>query len=151
MTSSWCEVVPLCINKPEDSVLFLRPSQNILWIFDCKIHTIALLLLLLLFLFLLGPFQKFCLKIAKIENCQNWKLLGLKIAKIEGCQNCKLPKLKLPKLKVAKIVFVVDVFESWIVIICSNIFDFLAWYDRFCKIEHVEAGFIMKLIKWSLI
>ena len=81
-------------------------------------------------------------------------MLGLKIAKIEGCQNCKLPKLKLPKLKVAKIVFVVDVFDvfdSCIVIICSNIFDFLAWYDRFCKIENVEVGFIMKLIKWSLI
>ena len=65
-------------------------------------------------LVLLGSIQKFCLKIAKIENCQNWKLLGLKIAKIASCQNCKLPKLqvakiascqncKMPKMQVAKI------------------------------------------------
>ena len=62
-------------------------------------------------LVLVGSIQKFCLKIAKIENCQNWKLLGLKIAKIVSCQNCKLPKLqvakiencKLPKLKVISI------------------------------------------------
>ena len=30
----------------------------------------------------LGSIQKFCLKIAKIENCQNWKLLGLKVVKL---------------------------------------------------------------------
>ena len=61
-----------------------------------------------------GSFQKFCLKIAKIENCQNWKLLGLKVVKNASCQNCKLPKLlvakiascqnwKLPKLQVVKV------------------------------------------------
>ena len=47
---------------------------------------------------LVGSFQKFCLKIAKIENCQNWKLLGLKVVKIASCQNCKLPKLKIAKI-----------------------------------------------------
>ena len=34
-----------------------------------------------------GSIQKFCLKIAKIENSQSWKLSKLKVAKIEGCQN----------------------------------------------------------------
>ena len=62
----------------------------------------------------LGSIQKFCLKIAEIENCQNWKLLGLKVVKNASCQNCKLPKLlvakiascqnwKLPKLQVVKV------------------------------------------------
>ena len=46
-----------------------------------------------------GSIQKFCLKIAKIANCQNWKLLGLKIAKIANCQNCKLPKLQVAKIE----------------------------------------------------
>jgi hypothetical protein len=41
--------------------------------------------MLLLFL-LLDPIQKFGLKIAKTENCQNWKLLELKIAKIESAK-----------------------------------------------------------------
>ena len=36
-------------------------------------------------------FKKFCLKIAKIEYCLNWKLLGLQVVKIAICQNCKLP------------------------------------------------------------
>ena len=36
---------------------------------------------------LVGSIQKFCLKIAKIEIGQSWKLLKLKVAKIEGCQN----------------------------------------------------------------
>ena len=79
-------------------------------VFDCKIHTIILLLL-----FFLEPIQKLCLKIAKIENCQNWhcKLPKLKIAKIASCQSWKwfhyfisiFDELswKLPKLKVAKI------------------------------------------------
>ena len=40
---------------------------------------------------LVGLIQKFCLKIAKIENCKNWKLLGLQVVKIAICQNCKLP------------------------------------------------------------
>ena len=63
---------------------------------------------------LVGSIQKFCLKIAEIENCQNWKLLGLKVVKNASCQNCKLPKLlvakiascqnwKLPKLQVVKV------------------------------------------------
>ena len=65
----------------------------------------------------LHPSVKFCLKIAKTENCQKWKLLGLQVAKIEGCQNCKLTRLqvakiascqncqncKLSKLKIAKL------------------------------------------------
>ena len=34
------------------------------------------------YVLLLGSIQKFCLKIAKIENCQNWKLLGLKVVKV---------------------------------------------------------------------
>ena len=85
-------------------------------VFDCKIHTIILLLL-----FFLEPIQKLCLKIAKIENCQNWhcKLPKLKIAKIASCQSwkwfhyfflkvCIFYELswKLSKLKVVKI-------ESW--------------------------------------
>ena len=53
---------------------------------------------LLLLFFLLDPIQKFCLKIAKTENCQTWKLLDLKAAKIESCQNWKLPKLKDAKI-----------------------------------------------------
>ena len=51
-----------------------------------------------------GSIQKFCLKIAKIENCQNWKLLGLnfvkfQVAKIASCQNWKLPKLQVAKVE----------------------------------------------------
>ena len=126
------------------------------------------------YVLVVGSIQKICLKIAKIENCQNWKLLGLKVVKIASCQNCKLPELqvakiencqncKLPKILEHKFFSILehkffsilehkfDVFDSWIVIICSRIFNFLAWYDRFCKIENVEVGFIMKLIKWSLI
>ena len=41
----------------------------------------------MLLFFLLETIQQFCLKIAKTENCQNWKLLELKAAKIEGSQN----------------------------------------------------------------
>ena len=68
-------------------------------IFDRKIHTIDMLLLFVL----LQPIQKICLKIAKIDNCQNWKLLELKVAKIESTQNWKLLNLKVEKMKVAKI------------------------------------------------
>jgi hypothetical protein len=63
-------------------------------LFDRKIHTIDML-----FLFLLEPIQKFCLKIAKIEHCQNWNLLELKIAKIESWQNWKLPKLEIAEIE----------------------------------------------------
>ena len=49
-------------------------------------------------LVLVGSIQKFCLKIAEIENCQNWKLLGLKVVKNASCQNCKLPKLQVAKI-----------------------------------------------------
>ena len=54
-----------------------------LTIFDRKIHTFDMLLM-----FLLEPIQKFCLKIAKTENCQTWKLLDLKAAKIVKIENC---------------------------------------------------------------
>ena len=46
----------------------------------------------------LWSIQKFCLKIAKIENCQNWKLVGLQVVKIASCQNFKLPKVKIAKI-----------------------------------------------------
>ena len=88
-------------------ILFLQNPEffKICAILDRKIHTIEMLL---------DPIQKFCLKMAKIEGCLDWKLPKLKVAKIVNCQNWKLSTLwiakiekcknwKLPELKIAKI------------------------------------------------
>ena len=56
-----------CLEIEKCNMMLSHDDQGVsiinLTFFDCKTHTIEMLLLLL------DPIQKFCLKMAKIENC----------------------------------------------------------------------------------
>ena len=92
-----------------------------------------------------GSIQKFCLKIVEIENCQNWKLLGLKVVKNAGCQNCKLPKLSIAKIASC---------QSWnwfhYFLLKVSIFGELSWKLPNCKLPKLQVVKIASCQNWKL-
>ena len=85
-----------------------------------------------------GSIQKFCLKIAILENCQNWKLLGLKIVKFTSCQNDWPPKLQVVKIASC---------QNWKLfhyfLLNVSIFDELSWKLPKLQVAKVESDFII--------